>query len=521
MPPSLLLLLLLLLVCSSQAHHFYGTVITYYPKNTNTDGSVKVVLRYKLNFHRCREIDSWDCLSGDCGSQGSVMLNQVDGDSREECQTEGIETRQVPSDASFQLVLDGGRWINNRNGITSWRAVTLVELKSRSDTGKANTSPQTTFLPAVRVPSNCQRDFNLLAFDPDGDEVKCRYGSTSHTSQKECNPCTPPSVLTLSSSCTLSFSATSTSDQGLYAVQLVMEDFPRRTITLTQTNGVETTITTNDAISKIPVQFVLLVDPVVSSCAEGLYLPEFLPPTPANRARLYTSVSQSLEINISAQASNSTISELLFSGPYNIHHTTVAAGRHILTWTPYPNEDGESHPICFVVQAVSNSTIYQSELRCVIVTVGPDPTTATPTTTTAASTTTTPLTTTTVETTTTAPTSSSQPTTIISAVPTTTTPQTTTSPPMTTTAALTTANTDGATTVLSTTTITTTSTTTAPSTTTPATATSPSAASPTPVINVLNKVIVGLRMKISSSSPLSEDYVRNTVIPQFCLFVPR
>lgn len=46
-----------------------------------------------------------------------------------------------------------------------------------------------------RVPSNCQRDFDLLAFDPDGDEVKCRYGSLSHA---ECDNCTPPSVTNLS-----------------------------------------------------------------------------------------------------------------------------------------------------------------------------------------------------------------------------------------------------------------------------------------------------------------------------------
>ncbi|XP_040887723.1 uncharacterized protein LOC121177460 [Toxotes jaculatrix] len=294
-------LLLLLLVCCSEAAHFYGTVMTYYPKNISTDGSVTVVLRYKLNFHSCIDEDTWDCPSGDCGTQSALTLNTVDEESSGEwCQREGIMTRQVPSNASFQLVLEGGNWINNiRNGITLWKAVTLVELRNRSDTGKANTSPQTTILPAVRVPSNCQRNFTLLAFDPDGDEVKCRYGKTS---ESECNPCTPASVLNLSSTCTLSFSPTNTSDEGPYAVQLVMEDFPRQTISLTQTGGVQTIVTMNDAISKIPVQFVLRVDPAVPSCTEGLYLPRFLPPTPANRAQLYTPVSQTLEISISAQA---------------------------------------------------------------------------------------------------------------------------------------------------------------------------------------------------------------------------
>ncbi|MED6237439.1 hypothetical protein ATANTOWER_024960, partial [Ataeniobius toweri] len=113
-------------------------------------------------------------------------------------------------------------------------AVTDVELRNRSDIGKPNTSPQTTILPALRVPSNCQRNIDLLAFDPDGDTVKCRYGNTSDS---ECNPCTPPSVLSLSPSCSLSFSPTNSSTELPYAVQLVMEDFPTQSITLTQTNG--------------------------------------------------------------------------------------------------------------------------------------------------------------------------------------------------------------------------------------------------------------------------------------------
>ncbi|XP_034425261.1 uncharacterized protein LOC117752177 [Hippoglossus hippoglossus] len=251
-----------------------------------------------------------------------------------------------------------------------WRAVTLVDLRNRSDTSRANASPQTTVLPIVRVPSNCQRDFNLLAFDPDGDEVRCRYGNRSLF---ECNPCTPASVLSLSPSCTLSFNATNSSNVGPYTVQLVMEDFPRQTISLNQSNGVQTTITTNNAMSKIPVQFVLQVDPAVPSCTEGLYLPMFLPPTPANRARLYTPVNQTLDINIKAAATFSTVFELLFSGPHNVNQTSSGPGQFTLSWTPSQSEAGESQPICFIVQALSNSTKYHSELRCVIVTVGNDP----------------------------------------------------------------------------------------------------------------------------------------------------
>ncbi|KAM9335503.1 uncharacterized protein ABDE67_020488 [Symphorus nematophorus] len=271
-------------------------------------------------------------------------------------------TRQFSDNGPLLLVLQGGNWIINiKNGVRQWRAETEVSLWTRSDTGQANRSPQTTILPAVRVPSNCQRDFNLLAFDPDGDEVKCWFAAGS-----ECHTCTLPSVLNVSSSCSLSFSPTSSSNEGPYAVQLVMRDFPKQTVTLNQT----ITATPNTSLSEIPVQFVLKVDPVVPSCTEGLYLPRFLPPTPANRAQLYTPVNQTLEISINAEANNSMISELLFSGPYNVNQTTSGAGQFVLRWTPSEDQDGESYPMCFVAQAVNNLTKYHSELRCVTVSVG-------------------------------------------------------------------------------------------------------------------------------------------------------
>ncbi|XP_026209037.1 uncharacterized protein LOC113157658 [Anabas testudineus] len=203
-----------------------------------------------------------------------------------------------------------------------------------------------------------------------------------------------------------------------------MEDFPTHTITLTQTNGSQEVKTNSDALSKIPVQFAFSVDPEVPSCTEGLYLPKFLPPTPDNRAQLYTPVNHSLEILIKAETKNTTISELLFSGPYNVTYTTLAAGQYILNWTPSQNEDGESHPICFVVQAISSSTVkYHSELRCVIVTVGNASTTSSP-----------PVVTPTIDT--------------------------------------------------------------------------------TSAVEQLRRVVVGMMIKISSSSPLSEDYIRNTIMQQ-------
>ncbi|MEQ2231083.1 hypothetical protein ILYODFUR_035712, partial [Ilyodon furcidens] len=97
--------------------------------------------------------------------------------------------------------------------------------------------------------------------------------------------------------------------------------------------------------------FVLKVGPPVPSCTEGLYLPRFLSPTPDNRAQLCTPVGQALEITITAEATLSDISNLLYSGPYNMVKSSSGSEYFSLTWTPSASEDGQTHPICFVVQA--------------------------------------------------------------------------------------------------------------------------------------------------------------------------
>ncbi|XP_042073199.1 uncharacterized protein LOC106632829 [Haplochromis burtoni] len=355
-------LVLMLLVCSVQAN-FYSIVVNYYPLGNVSTGSSTGILYYKLGYSSCLY-----SLPYSIGGQ-TLVLDKVDEESRGEwCQTEGVISRLFSSNSIFPIPVSGLNWIFGiKNGIVSFKIQALVELRIRSDIGKANTSPQTTIIPAIRVPSNCPRNLSLLMFDPDGDIVKCRNGDASLS---ECSPCTPPSVLSLSpSSCTLSFSPTNSSDEGPYAVQLMIEDFPRQNITLTQTNGPQTIITTNDAISKMPVQFVVRVDPAVPSCTEGLFLPMFLPPTPAHRTQLYTYVNQTLAISIKAQTLNSTISELLFSAPHTVTQNQTGPGQFTLRWTPSDSVAEQSHPICFVVQAVLGAAKYHSELRCVIVTV--------------------------------------------------------------------------------------------------------------------------------------------------------
>ncbi|MEQ2285335.1 hypothetical protein AMECASPLE_030641 [Ameca splendens] len=76
-----------------------------------------------------------------------------------------------------------------------------------------------------------------------------------------------------------------------------------------------------------------------------------------------------LEISIRAEVTQSVITNLVFSGPYTVIRSTSGSGNFTLRWKPTDFEGGLSHPICFVVQANFSSSVYNSDLRCIVVTV--------------------------------------------------------------------------------------------------------------------------------------------------------
>ncbi|XP_023201484.1 uncharacterized protein LOC111610790 isoform X1 [Xiphophorus maculatus] len=359
------LLVMMMMVRWTEAG-YTGTVLSHTSKDVQ--GNIHTTVhRFKFGHSSCGELESWLC---------SGCTQKIDESSGEWCLREYTTWGSWSFNYYNYGWYYGIYWINNRNGISSPVTQMFVEGRKRSDINRPNSSPQTGILPVMRVPSNCQRNINLLTFDPDGDHVQCRHGSGSD----ECSTCTPPSVLSLSSSCSLSFSPTNSSDEGSYAVQLVMEDFPSQTINMTDYTGSTVSINSSSSMSRIPVQFVFKVDPAAPSCTAGEYLPRFLPPTPEHGAQFFINVNEMIEINIRAEATQSVITELLFSGPFNMIKNSSGSGNFTLRWTPSDsqNDDNESHPICFVVQATASSSIYQSELRCVIVRVGNIPFIATP-----------------------------------------------------------------------------------------------------------------------------------------------
>ncbi|XP_056622942.1 uncharacterized protein LOC130436055 [Triplophysa dalaica] len=124
-------------------------------------------------------------------------------------------------------------WVPTVNYVNSWILWTHVDLGIRSDTNAPNRSPLTTILPLIRVPQNCPRTYHIMAFDSDGDKVRCRYGLQQNS---ECYTCDQPSGFHLNQgACTLEYS--STYNTGVYGFELVLEDFPKKHTTLAYSDG--------------------------------------------------------------------------------------------------------------------------------------------------------------------------------------------------------------------------------------------------------------------------------------------
>ncbi|XP_049603713.1 uncharacterized protein [Syngnathus scovelli] len=345
------LLVLSLLVCGSHASNFLSTVMIYDPSGNNT-----VVVRSKMTYQNQCPGSFWTCQSKNCteGASRAVATIDTNGTCQNDVETyyDVTQTSKLVLRLSAPVVLQW--WINVTNNVTEVVAVAHAHTWTRSDTGRANASPRSNVLPVLRVASNCQRNVTLPTFDPDGDVVRCRYQNAT-------------SVLKLSADCNMFFVPSIDIAEGAYAVQVLMEDFPRQNITLAYGNGSEN-LTSEDPLSQIPVQFVLIVGPRLTSCVDGESLPLFWPSTPANGDHLFASVNQTLIIRLSFIAPSIQSLRLLFSGPLDMTDRRNSE----LVWTPTEKDLGLSHPVCFVLQTVDFEVITRhSEMRCVIVTVHP------------------------------------------------------------------------------------------------------------------------------------------------------
>uniref|UniRef100_A0AAV2LUB0 ZP domain-containing protein n=1 Tax=Knipowitschia caucasica TaxID=637954 RepID=A0AAV2LUB0_KNICA len=352
---ALTLLLLLMLVTLSSASHFYGGVVTFTAKGLGSTGNYEVEVRSKATFHGC-QYQYFSCYSGNCGYNYQLDAGIIDSSSNGPvtasswCQTETVTNKLLSTNTPFKTRADSCCWIyySSYSYSPSWSVLASIDIGLRSDTNQPNNSPDIAIVPFLRVPQNCPRTYNLMTFDPDGDVVRCRYG---HFAAAECYDCRTHHGFSLNEAeCTLQFQSAS---QGIYEFELVVEDFPQQSITLRYSDG----------------SFVFQVDPPVSSCTEGLYLPKLVSPTPMDGEIIPVQVGKELDITVKAEAQYSTVDQIILTGPLNIskHHTT--AGEFHLRWTPIPANNGLYFPICFAVEVKHGSSVHQSEMRCVLVNV--------------------------------------------------------------------------------------------------------------------------------------------------------
>ncbi|KAI2649298.1 CUB and zona pellucida-like domain-containing protein 1 [Labeo rohita] len=342
---------LLLLASTATASHYIGGLMTFTPRK-NPDGTYLVDIRLREGHYTCDPYDYWYCGFGDCGSK-TLVSGRVDSSvSSRWCQTEGVMKRTVPNNSPFQLEKNSCCWISDIvSGIGNFKLLTYIDLGERSDTSKPNTSPVVTTLPVVRVPQNCARNYNFLSYDSDHDQVRCRYGLLS---ANECGMCNQHTGFTLDqNTCTLSYSFKPT---GVYAFELVMEDYPTQIINLNYiavASAVRSPFNNasfNPPLSKIPLQFAWrLLHHRVS--------------------RVNIFLVSSTQHLITENIFRLVITDVVFSGPLNSTKETTTTGEYVIKWTPTSEEYGQNFAFCFTAEGQYGLRSYQSEMRCVIVVV--------------------------------------------------------------------------------------------------------------------------------------------------------
>ncbi|KAM5138214.1 uncharacterized protein ACMZJ9_016810 [Mantella aurantiaca] len=223
------LILCVSVITAVQASHMQGGSMSFRAREKyGSDGWV-VDFKYKTAFTYPYYGSYWFCNSGDCGSEFQNTMIPLENRTSYPStwyQEEGYMKRYISIDKPFQLRESSCCWVYNVYTEGGWELLTTVDLGTRSDTKKPNASPVTTIIPVLRIPQNCASSIKLLAHDPDGDHVTCRYGYY----YGECGLCNHYFHVD-QRSCVIYFP--SWTNTGSYVMEMVLEDFPIKNIHLT------------------------------------------------------------------------------------------------------------------------------------------------------------------------------------------------------------------------------------------------------------------------------------------------
>ncbi|XP_069754849.1 uncharacterized protein [Narcine bancroftii] len=251
----------------------------------------------------------------------------------------------------------------------------FADLGKRSDDAAVNAPPQLPLLPVLRVPQNCNATYNLTIYERNGDIINCRYGLQA---RHECAQCTQHDFVKLhQENCILQYNGFGTN--GVYTLELMVDEYPRETILLTHSNGTQTVYSAFEddfsasstksakCLSSIPMQFAIIVEKAISECAFGIFRPTFVHPTPPNGARIYASNYDEINFTINAFSLNERITTFTVVGPHGLLKSDIwsmddESVSVNVSWSVGAHTTPKQVPVCFLS---TTSSGFQSEPRCI------------------------------------------------------------------------------------------------------------------------------------------------------------
>uniref|UniRef100_UPI00358FE499 IgGFc-binding protein-like n=1 Tax=Myxine glutinosa TaxID=7769 RepID=UPI00358FE499 len=306
---------------------------------------------------------SWNCIQG-CNSQ--VALNY-------RCIGYNKRSKWMVGTASFEMHIhsvgtsvveyDDCCYINSyvmkknynskRSKKYDWTLRTTIDIGTRQDTGKPNSSPVTSSKPLIKVKSGCKTSIPLAVSDADGDDVHCRLAVG-----QECNEvCGIVPYGTLDETkCILHFNPPPKM-KDLFVLALTLEDFAT-------VNGQMT-----GPFSSIPLQVIIEFEKK-AKCES----PMFVGRTPTNNKKFSINSGQSFSFDIDIESSSSSesivsLSTIVSEPTTQQNITTNTSSLRLfhtgLTVTPQAESSGQKQ-ICFFA---TESSGQETELRCIILTI--------------------------------------------------------------------------------------------------------------------------------------------------------
>ncbi|XP_032366597.1 uncharacterized protein LOC116685777 [Etheostoma spectabile] len=358
MEAGVVVLLLSALSGISSTLGFHGDSISLMPAKNNADGTFKVTFYHRQNGRsNCEDQSCFKCESGVCTGLEESRVLQTDQDNTGQhrwCQSERHTTATIRTNKTSFSLIDCSK--------ANWTVQAELDLGRRSDSQSLNGCPITTTVSWLRSPQNCFSELPLLAYDPDGDHVRCRFAKKSPA---------PANFTMDETTCTLTSKGQVAI--GVHVFELVLEDFSRKNLTLTYADGTsafrEASDTNSPPLCTVNLQFSLEILPPIPNCEAGHVRPVFLSRTPSHGDVLHATVGQPFQLYAQAQAHRTSIHDFQVSGPQNMSKVfkddEFGKAEVSLSWTPQPSDLYRSVPVCFTAETNES----QSDMRCVVLMV--------------------------------------------------------------------------------------------------------------------------------------------------------